>query len=323
MPNQPRAGTRGFLARRFTRGSARSPASVWYPRGFWPSLAAPATLWLLLLYLGSFYTILSVAFGTVDPIFQTPVPIWRPLDWSFESLRYTIEQIVASDGVYHDAFVRTLVYVSAAVVLCLLIGYPVAYAIARYGGRYKVVFLVAMLAPFWISYIMRMLAWVNLLQENGYVNRTLGYLGLVDQPPNWLAGRGSTVVLGLVYGYVPYMILPLYAALDRIDRSTLEAARDLGATPVRTFARVTLPLSKQAMLAGTVIIALPMFGDYYTADLLSGSPRTTMIGNLISGAIQSPLVTQGAALVVILMLMLIVPMIYYLYSTARSARAAR
>ena len=122
-----------------------------------------------------------------------------------------------------------------------------------------------------------------------------------------------------MYGYIPYMILPFYGFLDRIDKNLLEAGRDLGASPVRTFVRITLPLSKQAILAGVVIVTLPMFGDYYTNNLLSGSPRTTMLGNLIDDAYgstgQGP---RAAVYVLILMVLLIIPMLYYLRSTARS-----
>ena len=161
--------------------------------------------------------------------------------------------------------------------------------------------LVLIIAPFWISYLMRMLSWVNLLQPNGYVNRILMALGVLQEPRGWLDGDPLTVVLGLVYGYVPFLILPLFASLDRIDRSLLEAARDLGASPARAFARVTLPLSKQGILAGSVIILLPMFGDYYTPDLLSGATRTTMFGNQIYFFLNSGTGgSKGAAMVVIL-----------------------
>ena len=167
---------------------------------------------------------------------------------------------------------------------------------------------------------MRMLAWVNLLQDDGLVNKTLESLHLIGSPVHFLAGQGLTVILGLVYGYIPYMILPLYGALDRIDRSLLEAARDLGASPLRAFTGVTLPLSKQAILAGSIIVTLPMFGDYYTNDILSASPRTTMVGNLIDHSLNSPFVTRAAALVVLLMGLLLIPMLYYLYATARATR---
>ena len=129
--------------------------------------------------------------------------------------------------------------------------------------------------------MMRMLAWVNLLQADGYVNRFLMFTHVLSQPRDWLGGKLSTVILALVYGYIPYLILPLFASLDRIDRSHLEAARDLGASPWSAFRTVTLPLSKTGILGGAVLITLPMFGDYYTPNIVSPSPKTSMIGNQI------------------------------------------
>jgi spermidine/putrescine transport system permease protein len=169
---------------------------------------------------------------------------------------------------------------------------------------------------------MRMFAWINLLQGDGYVNRALMALGIVDRPVQWLTGRPWTVILGLVYGYIPFMILPLYATLDRISASTLEASRDLGAGQISTFLRVTLPLSRQAILAGGIIVTLPMFGDYFTQTLLSASPKTAMLGNIIVSSLTSSLVKVGASLVVIMMLLLIVPMVYYLRSTTRARELA-
>jgi ABC-type spermidine/putrescine transport system permease subunit I len=269
-----------------------------------------------------FYVIISVAFGTVDPIFRSPVPQWNPLRWESGAVRFVLNQTFLRGGIYQPAFLRTLAYVGSALAMCLLIGYPVAYFLARHGGRWKTLLLVGVIAPFWVSYLMRMLAWVNLLHDDGLVNVTLERLHLIHTPVHWLEGQSITVILGLVYGYIPYMILPLYGALDRIDRSLLEAARDLGASPARTFVGVTLPLSKQAILAGSVIVTLPMFGDYYTSDLLSGSPRTTMVGNVVDHAINSPFVTRAAAVVLLLMVGLMIPMMYYLYATAKATRQA-
>ena len=287
---------------------------------FWAGFGLPGLVWLGLFFLVPFYVILAVAMGTVDPILRFPVPVWSPLDWDTQAFE-TVFAALGPAETYGKVFIRTTVYVAVAVALSLLIGYPVAYYIARHGGRWKGLLLLGLVAPFWISYLMRMLAWVNLLQEDGLVNRTLVELSILDAPRNWLDGRASTVILGLVYGYVPFLILPLYASLDRIDRSLLEAASDLGANRAQVFRRVTLPLSKPGILAGCVIIALPMFGDYYTPDLLSGSPKTSLIGNQINLFIRGgPQVTVGAALVVVLMLLLIVLMVYYLVSTARAAR---
>jgi ABC-type spermidine/putrescine transport system permease subunit I len=285
----------------------------------WPAFAFPGVAWLIALFVVPFYGVLAVAFGDVDPIFGSPIPVWNPGRWRTASFRAVLDGVFG--GQYQPVFVRTLWYVGIALALCFVIGYPVAYYVARYGGRRKPLLLALILAPFWINYLMRMLAWINLLQDDGYVNDALRALHVVDHPVNWLNGRPTSVVLGLVYGYVPFFILPLYAALDRIDVRLLEASRDLGVGPVRSFVHVTLPLSAQGMLAASVITALPMFGDYYTTDLLSGSPRTTMIGNQIQFyLLNSPEKNVGASLVVVLSAMLMVLMAYYLVTTDRAAR---
>ena len=293
---------------------------VWYPRWFWPSFVTPATLVLLVLFLLPFYVILGVAFGKLDPIFQSPVPVWDPSQWDRGVFSLTLSSIVDGGGLYHSTFIRTLVYVASATGLCLLIGYPFAYFVARHSGKYKVPFLVAFFAPFWISYMMRMMAWVSLLQDDGYVNRILQFLGVLRSPYPWLAGKSITVILGLVYGYIPYMILPLYAALDRIPQSHLEAARDLGASPARTFARVTLPGSEQAILAGVILAGLPMFGDYFTNQLLADTAGTRMIGNWIVDSLEVPIfVPKAASLALVLLMLLILPIVYYLRSTRRAS----
>ena len=289
--------------------------------GFWAGLALPGVAWLCVFFLLPFYVVLCVALGSVDPILLTPRPEWNPLEWNTSAFEFVFDGLFTPGAAFETVFVRTFFYVAIATTLSLLIAYPVAYYVARYGGRWKGLLLMGLIAPFFISYLMRMLAWINLLQDDGWVNKVLIWLGILDAPHNWLDGRASSVILGLVYGYVPFMILPLYAFLDRIDRRLLEAARDLGASPFEAFRMVTLPLSMPAILAGIAIIALPMFGDYYTPDLLSGAPQTSLIGNQINlyirGGQQEPV---GAALVVTLMLFLTVLMGYYLYATVRSQR---
>jgi ABC-type spermidine/putrescine transport system permease subunit I len=298
-------------------GAGSGTRGAWFPWWFWPSFAAPATIWLLLLFVVPFYVIVSIAFGRQDPIFLTPIPEYDPLRWDVGPLGSVVRQVF-EPGVYRSDFLHTLVFVGAATILCLVIGYPFAYFLARHAGRAKPFFLVAFIAPFWISYMMRMLAWINLLQPPGYVNRILGGIGLVNHPISWLNGNPITVILGLTYGYVPYMILPLYASLDRIPVSTLEASRDLGAGQVTSFLRVTLPLSRQAILAGIVIVTLPMFGDYFTTALLASTRDTAMIGSLIVSSVTSSLVREGASLVLILLVLLIAPMLYYMRSTTRA-----
>jgi putrescine transport system permease protein len=210
-------------------------------------------------------------------------------------------------------------------VICLLVGYPVAYYVSRLKGRMRGVVLALLVLPFWISYLMRMLAWVGLLNEEGLVNRILMTVGLLQHPYPWLEGKSITVILGLAYGYVPFLILPLFAALDRLQNSLLEAAWDLGASSLSTFVRVTLPLSKNGILGGVAIIMLPMFGDFYTAYLLSnGRSSTAMIGNSIQSLLQETTFgyaqARGAALVTVLAVFVSVLTLYYIFSTARSTR---
>jgi spermidine/putrescine transport system permease protein len=170
---------------------------------------------------------------------------------------------------------------------------------------------------------MRMLAWVNLLQDDGLVNDTIKTLGLGGLAVDWLDGRGFVVVLGLVYGYVPYMILPLFAGLDRLPAHALEAARDLGAGRLDTFRRVTLPLSLPAIAAAVLLTCLPMLGDYFTVDLLSGSPRTAMVGNLINNSVLAPGQTgQAGAFVLLVLVVSLVPMLLYIRSVRSDGLAS-
>jgi len=286
----------------------------------WPALAAPGTLWLLAFFAVPFYAIAAVAFGYTDPTFGTPVPEWDPRYWDFAAFTDVARRSATGD--LRPVFVRTTEFVVFALSLCVLIGYPVAYYCARHAGRWRGLLLALLVLPFWISYLMRMLAWVNLLQPDGYVNRIIGWLHLPGEH-NWLNGDWPAVVIGLTYGYIPFFILPLYAALERLDKRLLEAGRDLGASPSRVFRHVTLPLSVPGLLAASVITVLPMFGDYYTNSFLtSGSPRTEMIGNQIEFYLRGTSQPQtGASLVLILSAMLLVLMAYYLVVTVRAQRS--
>src|ERR1700749_2787543 len=177
---------------------------------------------------------------------------------------------------------------------------------------------------------MRRFAWTNLLASGGYaadllqglsIDHLFTSLGLLDGN-DWLGGQAVTVIGGLVYGYVPYLIIPLYASLDRIDQRLIEAARDLGAPPRDAFVRCVLPLSKAGTLGGIVLIALPMFGDYYTPDLMSGSPKTAMLGNAINGYVQGgPEKALRAALTLLLSAFLLAFMLYYLRVLRREGAA--
>ncbi|GAA1029990.1 ABC transporter permease [Virgisporangium ochraceum] len=296
-----------------TRGRRRGRARD----GLWAALATPGTLWLVALLVVPFYSIAAVAFGYRDPLFGSPVPEWNPTYWDTTTFLDAVRSTFVGD--LRPVFVRTLVFVGVALLICVAIGYPIAYYLARHAGRYRGLLLGLILAPWWINYLTRMLAWLSLLQDDGYVNDVLTFLHL--PAVQWLSGRPYTVILALVYGYIPFFIVPLYATLDRIDGRLLDASRDLGVGGVRTFLHVTLPLSRPGLLTACVVTALPMFGDYYTNTLVSGSPRTTMVGNqielyLLGGSRQD----MGASLVLIMSAMLMVLMAYYLISSQRAER---
>jgi spermidine/putrescine transport system permease protein len=300
-----------------------------YPRWLWPAFALPGVVWLLILFLLPFYAVIGVAFGGVDPVLLTAVPAWNPLNWNTGWVNYVL-QLLVPGHIYWDVFVRTCEYVVLSLAGCILVGYPVAYYIARHASRTKSLLLILLVLPFWISYLMRMLAWINLLSPGGYglsflsatgISSALFHLGVISDPSNYLGGQSFTVILALIYGYIPYFILPLYASLDRIDRSHLEAARDLGASPFRAFWHVTLPLSRTGLLGGAVLIVLPMFGDYYTPNIVSGAPSTSMIGNQIDLYFHGgPQPTIGAAITILLSAFLVVLMGYYMWTIHRATR---
>ncbi|HLN05823.1 MAG TPA: ABC transporter permease, partial [Acidimicrobiales bacterium] len=284
-------------------------------RWVWGLFSGPGIVTLIVLFVVPFYVVIAIAAGTLD-IFESPVPAWNPLHWRAGNFTSIFGDLVGRGAFIGPEFVRTVVYVVIASLLSLVIAYPTAYFVTRWAGRRKVMFLLLLIAPFWVSYMMRMLAWIDLLQTNGYVNKVLGDLHLTSQPVNWLGGKASTVILGLVYGYIPYLILVLYAGLDRIDQRLLEAGRDLGLNRWRTFMRITLPLSRQTIMTGMLVTALPMMGDYFTNQLLSATPRTAMIGNLIDGQLSTPgLLPQGSALSLLLLVVLLPLMIYYVLQT--------
>ncbi len=279
----------------------------------WAALAAPGAFWLLLFFAVPFYAVACVAFGTVDPIFRDAIPQWNPLNWSFSEFNAVFSSVTS--GPLRGVFVRTIVYVVSAMIISFAIGFPVAYYLARHAGKRRMLLLLLIIAPFWVNYLMRMLAWVNLLSPSGLFSRFVGLFGVQY---NWLDGSPITVILGLVYGYIPFLILPLYATLERLDWRLVEAARDLGATSRQAFRVVTVPMSKAGVAAAAILIALPMFGDYYTNDLLSRSPKTEMLGNQVDYYINNSSQPQrGAVLVIMLSTLLLVALSWYLRSTSR------
>jgi putrescine transport system permease protein len=284
-------------------------------------LGGPSIVWLGPLFLVPLYAVVCMAFGHSDPILGSALPTWNPLEWNPQYFTQAFHAF-APGGSLFAVSLRTAKYVGSALVLIIVISYPVAYYLARQAGRRTKLIMFALLAlPFLANYPMRMVAWVDLLGLHGYINQVLVKLHLLSAPYAFLAGHSGVVILGFVYGYMLLMVLSLYIVLDRIHPSLLEAARDLGAGPFATFWRVTVPLSRQGLIAGATLVALPMFGDYYTPDMLSGVPGTTVIGDQITlyvqGASQQEL---GAALVVILSGVLAGVGCLYLVAVSRARR---
>ena len=262
----------------------------------------PGGLWLVLLFAIPLGIVLAISFGTTDDL-GNAIYGWYPENY---------EQVF--DPVFLPVLLRSVGFALATVVLCLLIGYPVAYYIAIFGGRWKHVLVAMVVLPFFVNYLVRTYAWIAMLGDEGLVNGVVGGdIRFLNTP--W------AVIGGLVYGYLVFMILPLYAALDRMDPALIEAGKDLYGGPWETFRNVTLPHTFQGVLAGTVLVFLPAVGDFVAAQLLGG-PDSYMVGNLIQqqffAAENWPF---GAALTTVMMAFLLVWMVLYLRSAAREVAA--
>jgi putrescine transport system permease protein len=244
------------------------------------TLIAVPFLWLALFFLLPLLIVvkISLAESTIG------IPPYTPLfanDGSGFKMHATLANfaLIAGDDLYLRAYIGSLGNAALATALCLLIGYPIAYAIARSQGVRRQLLLFLVMLPFWTSFLIRVYAWIAILGPNGLVNQALSAPGLIAAPLPLLNNQFS-VELGLVYSYLPFMILPLYGSLSRLDRSLIEAAADLGARPLRTFLRVTLPLTFPGIAAGSLLVLIPAIGEFVIPDLLGG-PDTLMIGKVL------------------------------------------
>lgn len=217
---------------------------------------------------------------------------------------------VAVLGDYRDQFLRSLAYAAIATVACILLGYPLAYAIAFKAGRWRNLMLVAVIAPFFTSFLIRTLSWQLLLADQGWLVDVLQTLHVLGEDGRLLA-TPLAVVTGLTYNFLPFMVLPLYASLEKIDPRLLEAGSDLYASPLTTFRTVTLPLSMPGLVGGTLLTFIPAAGDYINAELL-GNTRTQMIGNVIQNLFDGGSYPEAAALSVTLMAVIVVLVLLYI-----------
>jgi spermidine/putrescine transport system permease protein len=268
---------------------------------FAAAFLVPGGLWLVAVFVVPLGFLLAISFGTTDDLGQALYG-WHPENYSR-----------VFDPAFVPVLLRSVGFALATVGICLLIGYPVAYYIAIFGGRWKNVLLAMVVLPFFVNYLVRTYAWIAMLGDDGLVNGVVGGgLRFLNTP--------YAVIGGLVYGFLAFMILPIYASLDRMDPSLIEAGKDLYGGPWQTFRNVTWPHTMQGVLAGSVLVFLPAVADFVSASLLGG-PDEIMVGNLIQQQFQaSDNWPFGAALTTVMMAFLLIWMVLYLRSAARATK---
>ena len=261
-------------------------------------LLTPVTFWLGVFFVIPLLFILAYSFGTSG--------VYGGITLGFNPANY----LKVFDPLYLEIVGRTLLIATLNTLLCLALGYPLAYFIAFKGRKYRNVLILLVMIPFWTSLLVRAYAWVVILGGNGIANKVLQFLHITDKPLT-LIFTPQAVTMGLVYSYLPFMILPLYAALERFDTRLKEAAQDLGASRWHTFWRVTFPLSMPGVIAGSILVFIPSAGEFVIPDLLGGS-RTVMVGNLIQQQfLNARDWAFGSALSIILAVLLIGAIMYY------------
>ena len=261
-------------------------------------LLLPAALWLLAFFVVPMVSLVSTSL--YDPA--------GSLETGY-ALTGHVQNYLTSLVDYAEPFGRSLLYAGLATAACVVLGYPLAYAIAFKAGRWRNLMLVAVIAPFFTSFLIRTLSWQLLLGDQAWLVQTLRSVSLLD-PDGFLLATPLAVVTGLVYNFLPFMVLPLYTSLEKVDPRLIEAGADLYASPFTTFRKVTLPLSMPGLVAGTLLTFIPAAGDYINAELL-GNPQTQMIGNVIQNLFDGGSYPEAAALSVTLMAAIVVLVLLY------------
>ena len=284
--------------------------------------------WLAIFFLLPFLIVLKISFSQTA-IAQPPyVPLfdltagWEGVKEFFAALTLDNYAAVFTDSLYVWSYWKSLQVAAISTAILLLIGYPVAYALARAPRRWQGTLVLLVVLPFWTSFLIRVYAWMNILQHDGLLNQALTASRIIDTPISWLA-TDYAVYIGIVYSYFPFMVLPLYAALEKMDDTLLEAAADLGAPPWRTFLSVTVPLSLPGIVAGALLCFIPIMGEFVIPDLL-GSSSTSMIGQILwlefFGNRDWPV---ASALAVVLLALLMTPILIYRQREARQLERGR
>jgi len=273
-------------------------------------------LWLAIFFFLPFLIVLKISLSQTA-IAQPPyVPVfdaaggWPAVREFIAALSSDNYVLLASDAIYLLSYLKSLQIATLATLILLLIGYPLAYGMARAPVRLQPVLVLLVILPFWTSFLIRIYAWINILQRDGLLNDVLLTFGLVDTPPAWLSSD-TAIYIGIVYSYLPFMVLPIYATLHKMDETLLEAAADLGAPPWKTFWLVTAPLSLPGILAGTLLCFIPIVGEFVIPDLLGGS-ETMMIGQTLwTEFFANKDWPAASAIAVVLLCLLVAPIIGY------------
>ena len=265
-------------------------------------------LWLGIFFFAPFLIVLKVSFA--EAILGNPPfgPLLEWVDGAFVQLRLNLDnyRLMLEDSLYFGAFVNSIKVAAISTLLCLLLGYPMAYGIARARPSLRLPLLLLIILPFWTSFLIRVYAWIGILKNNGLINNLLLSTGIIDQPLALLHSPVA-VYVGIVYSYLPFMILPLYATLVRMDLTLLEAAEDLGARPFTAFLKVTLPLSLPGIIAGSLLVFVPATGEFVIPDLLGG-PDSLMIGKVLwTEFFNNADWPVASAMAVVLLLVLVFP----------------
>jgi putrescine transport system permease protein len=271
-------------------------------------------LWLLLFFFVPFLIVLkvSIAFMAIAMPPYTHLGVDRVFGWEGINISDTYGRLI-NDALYIKAYLNSLIVAAVSTVICLLIGYPFAYGMARCSSSVRNILLMLVILPFWTSFLIRVYAWMGLLKNNGLINDFMIWIGIISTPINMM-NTNFAVYLGIVYSYLPFMILPLYANLEKMDMSLIEAATDLGCRPLKAFFLITVPLSFPGIVAGSMLVFIPAVGEYVIPALLGG-PSTLMIGRILVDEFQAnrDWPTASAVAIAILLALVIPLMIYQKY----------
>jgi putrescine transport system permease protein len=269
-------------------------------------------LWLLLFFLIPFVIVLKISFSTS----QIAMPPYEPLlHWAGDKvmqikLNFGNFAFLVEDDLYWKAYLNSIWVAGVSTFFCLLLGYPIAYAIARSNPSARNILMLLIVLPFWTSFLLRVYAWIGILKNNGLLNNFLIWIGAIDQPIQMLQ-TDFAVYIGIVYSYLPFMILPLYANLEKMDLTLLEAAADLGCRPWQGFLKITLPLSLPGVRAGCLLVFIPAVGEFVIPSLL-GDPGMLMIGKVLwTEFFNNRDWPVASAVAIVLLLFLVIPMMYF------------